>query len=163
MPRIVTTKRLGKYGPEHYADEATSVSRRAVATLEERLVFDSWEWELCGYDDSDGNGRFWHPALLLARYTREDGEELADVLFLHNGRISKRHVVRAMQESATIPESGGTVGPLPDGTMIEVEPMIERVGMILWLAENMPDLDRKGMSDAALADAFCDAYNARQS
>lgn len=128
MPFIVTTKRLGKYGPQHYAHEADVFSRVAVATLEERQVFDSDEWRKAGYDQPEGNGRFWHNALILETHLERAGvgirrEELATVLFLHNGRQSTGRIVSIMRPAGSwlIPESGGTVGPLPDGTVIEVE------------------------------------------
>jgi hypothetical protein len=129
MPYVVTTKRptpaapaFGQYGGGEF------VSRCAVATLEEREVFDSKEWVAAGGDQPDGNNRFWHNALVL---TRTDGsgltsdgsrEKLLTVLLLHDGRRSAGHFEHMTRPaSPLIPESGGTVGPLPDGTVIEVK------------------------------------------
>jgi hypothetical protein len=36
---------------------------------------------------------------------------------------SEQIISRAMQTADTLPESGGTIGPLPDGTVIEVREM----------------------------------------
>jgi hypothetical protein len=59
-----------------------------------------------------------------------------------------------------LPESGGTVGPLPDGTVIEVEQTTaDRL---------LDDLEKWGVgwreewNDADLCAAWSDAYNARQ-
>ena len=51
----------------------------------------------------------------------------------------------------TLPESGGTVGPLPDGTVIEVEPA------------SWDDLVGPGGWNASTSEAeVVDAYNARE-
>jgi hypothetical protein len=121
---------------------AKIADRRAVATLEERHVFDAREWKSAGHDQPDGNLQFWHPALILARHTHEghyrdrEEQESADVLWLHDGTVSHGHLTYMMGEPGeptyrlasfparwperVIPESGGTV-TLPDGTVIEVE------------------------------------------
>jgi hypothetical protein len=103
------------------------VSRRAVATLEERQVFDAKQWREAGGDQPDGNEQFWHNALILAKHMERPEapgprrEELATVLFLHDGRVSHGHFTSMMRPAVSpLPESGGTV-TLPDGTVIEVE------------------------------------------
>jgi hypothetical protein len=125
MPFIVTTTRPARPGDFHAAmSEAAgidtdSISRQAVATLEERRVFDATEW--AGKDVGD-NSQFVHPALVLRRYTPQHEMEVATVLFLHDGRVSSGHFTHAMltPDVPLIPESGGTI-TLPDGTVIEVE------------------------------------------
>jgi hypothetical protein len=135
MPYIVTTKRpepcaCGNAGVfDHTSDECgSSISRRAVATLEERQVFDAKQWREAGGDQPDGNEQFWHNALILAKHMERPEapgprrEELATVLFLHDGRVSHGHFTSMMRPAVSpLPESGGTV-TLPDGTVIEVEP-----------------------------------------
>jgi hypothetical protein len=134
MPYIVTTKRpepcaCGNAGVfDHTSDECgSSISRRAVATLEERQVFDAKQWREAGGDQPDGNEQFWHNALILAKHMERPEapgprrEELATVLFLHDGRVSHGHFTSMMRPAVSpLPESGGTV-TLPDGTVIEVE------------------------------------------
>lgn len=113
MPYIITTK-------QEHLDGWKPLSRHAVVTLEERFVFDSSEWRRTGFDKPDGNECHWHSALLLSR-KGHGKDETATVLFLYDGRISGGHFTSAMRDrSPTLPEAGGTVGPLPDGTVIEV-------------------------------------------
>jgi hypothetical protein len=63
-----------------------------------------------------------------------------------------------------LPESGGTVGPLPDGTEIEVERMtwfaLAAVASSVRITVQMADRAAKG--DVADQRRICDAYNARQ-
>lgn len=102
------------------------LSRVAVRSLEERSVFNAGEWRDAGGDQADGNGRFWHPALILRQYAYArnhslEGEIVADVFWLHTGQKTHGHFVdmmRAVQNRA-IPEDGGSVS-LPDGTRVEV-------------------------------------------
>ena len=148
MPYIVTTKRsvdAVDAGHPEAPRNGWPVSRRAVATLEERIVFNSREWERAGYDQPDGNLQFFHHALILSRRPSRQRwmpkDEVAEVLWLHDGTISSGHFVGMMDMPSEptradrerfpdfperwpgrlIPESGGTVGPLPDGTVIDVE------------------------------------------
>lgn len=59
-------------------------------------------------------------------------------------------------DALTIPESGGTIGPLPDGTVIEVAPH-----NIVWFEA---ELEARGIRTAGMSDAeVIDAYNAAQS
>jgi hypothetical protein len=51
-----------------------------------------------------------------------------------------------------LPESGGSVGPLPDGAVIEVEQTTWRD--LGWVGATMPD--------SGIARSLTDAYNARQ-
>jgi hypothetical protein len=130
------------------------VSRCAVATLEERQVLDGGEWR----------------NVLILRTWRPDlrpSEEVADVLFLHDGRVSGGHVTRMMRSLylLTVPESGGTVGPLPDGTVIEV-------GASSWVhlalearrdksLRPLPVVEA-GQGDLKAAAAIIAAFNARE-
>jgi hypothetical protein len=114
VPFIVTTKRpcpACVHGPagggEHRPE---SVSRRAVATLEEVQVL------------------------------------VSDAIY-DAGQKTTRDALPAFE----IPESGGTVGPLPDGTVIEVEPVSK-----LYLGTAVPH-DRHMTENELLA-----AYNAAQ-
>jgi hypothetical protein len=64
-------------------------------------------------------------------------------------------------EIARMPESGGTIGPLPDGTVIEVE---QTTWWVLW---EFTDLDASVLQAAKAGDEKAqqqnlDAYNARQ-
>lgn len=122
--------------------EPTVLSRRAVGTLEERIVFHHEEWRKAGYDQPDGNLQFWHHALMFnRRMERPNGrraprEELADFLWLHTGEISRGHIVSMTYEPGSetqrlglypdrwperlIPESGGSVD-LPDRSQVTVK------------------------------------------
>lgn len=63
------------------------------------IVFDPREWEQAGYDQPEGNGRFYHRATILS-VSRTDGyrELIATIRFHHDGRISKGHFIDGMQE-----------------------------------------------------------------
>jgi hypothetical protein len=156
---------------------APPISRRAVATLEERHVFNADEWKAAGYDQPDGNLQFWHPALLLCRYTEQTAlgtryQELADVLWLHDGSTSRGHIVSAMGvpgelthrlgsypdnwPERVIPESGGTI-TLPDGTVIEVE------ALEVWqLADRTPGCASGPDDDRPSEAEVIAAFNARE-
>lgn len=133
-PFIVTTKRPEGY----YTDLPPKIaSRRAVATLEDR---------------KQPNGEIEKGA----RTVVHDIVAAADC----NGEWSSADY-RFYQQARSITESGGTVGPLPDGTVIEVEPTT-------WKALT-PDpgwgftVARAEAGDAKAQQAILDAYNARQS
>lgn len=147
MPYIITRKRPepGYIGGEHMAMIMSVVYRRAVATLEERIAFDAVEWRAAGYDQPDGNFRFWHHALICCTYTAKSGREVADLLWLHNGVVTHGHFVdrldkpggptRADREKfpnwperwdgPLIPERGGKIN-LADDTVVEVERVEKR-------------------------------------
>jgi hypothetical protein len=63
----------------------------------------------------------------------------------------RRATVRAV---ASFPESGGTVGPLPDGTVIEVEPIA--------FSRLYDEVFTVGVDPPTTPTKLCDAYNARQ-
>jgi hypothetical protein len=67
-----------------------------------RIVFDPREWERTGYDQPDGNARFWHEATILRTYLERPWggrrELLADVRFSHDGRESRGHIVSMMRD-----------------------------------------------------------------
>jgi hypothetical protein len=65
----------------------------------------------------------------------------------------RRATVRAV---ASLPESGGTVGPLPDGTVIEVVPMDEEEMRSYASISGVNDAYERPMTE------ILDAYNARQ-
>jgi hypothetical protein len=71
-------------------------------------------------------------------------------------------IAARVAEAYALPESGGTVGPLPDGTVIEVEPvlienLIFRAGIKAWY------VTAARRADTAMSDAdVIDAYNAAQ-
>lgn len=80
----------------------TTTESFAVATLEERICFNGKEWRNAGFDQPDGNLQFFHHVLLLNRRVEYDGrhakgEEVADVLWLHDGSISRGHFVNSME------------------------------------------------------------------
>jgi hypothetical protein len=60
-----------------------------------------------------------------------------------------------------LPESGGTVGPLPDGTVIEVEQGPDEEQMLRDLREWV-GMHYAPMGHDDVARLWCDAYNARQ-
>jgi hypothetical protein len=165
MPYVVITKRElppgGLPHGEHPHDYGyPSVSRWAVATLDERCVFDAAEW---GGKDVGDNSQFVHPALILRRYTpfHSHGMELATVLFLHNGRVSSGHFTHAMltPDVPIIPEAGGTAGPLPDGTIIQVQRVsVER------LCNMMPPevVAANALAWSKSSDAIIEAFNAHE-
>jgi len=70
----------------------------------------------------------------------------------HPGRpIGEKHPAATFADSVrNLPESGGTIGPLPDGTVIEVEQVPFHELMIRASIEP-PD---NGMLDAAILEAF---------
>ena len=116
MPYVITTITRRPLHPDDTAPtDAESVSRRAVATLEEAR--DVWDAALTALGDSTGN----------YDSTPED-----------------------------MPEPGGTVGPLPDGTVIEVEP-------VDWMriAHDAGRMVPVGANPRAEREAI-DAYNAGQ-
>lgn len=61
-------------------------------------------------------------------------------------------------------EFGGTVGPLPDGTVIEVAPTVSwggaPIGMARWLREEQGWSIPASMDDAAAIDAYNDEAHA---
>jgi hypothetical protein len=123
-PYIVTTKRPTEPDAIVRPERIASVSRRAVATLEEAR-----RYALTVADEHEGE--MWSPAMLAAVY--EFGGE-------------------------------GTVGPLPDGTVIEVEQATWRM---LWEQSGLPGTAMTTLRDAERGDRgaqdhIIDAYNARQ-
>lgn len=58
-------------------------------------VFDPLLW---GGKDVGDNSQFWKNAEILRTYSTDDGEQVADVRFQHDGRISKGHFVFGMKE-----------------------------------------------------------------
>lgn len=126
MPYIVTTKRPGKYGPQHYAHEADRRDLRAVATLEEARV------------------AMWHAVPAC------------------DCKVACEYEA-ACAKAFRLPESGGTVGPLPDGTVIEVEPWsTERA--VEWLRERdlLAEIDHRELSSQTLDLIAVDHFNARE-
>lgn len=59
-----------------------------------RIVFDPTLW---GGRDSGDNSQFWKPAIILREYRDNEGRELADVRFDHDGRVSRGHFVDGMK------------------------------------------------------------------
>ncbi len=80
--------------------------------------------------------------------------EAADLATFH-GRGDSYSIDEAYAQIARLPESGGTVGPLPDGTTITVERVTEAD-----LRSALPD-DSWGAQAADLANVI-DAFNAAQ-
>jgi hypothetical protein len=62
-----------------------------------------------------------------------------------------------------IPESGGTVGPLPDGRVIRVSTSPTQSSMRCDLRVWKSRLDTLRVDDAEIAAAWVDAFNARHS
>jgi hypothetical protein len=141
VPYLIKTTRHGGWDPE--ANATATFQSVAVATLDERYLFDGNEWRRAGFDQPDGNYQFWHPALILERTKSRDGENTATVLFLHDGRISHGHFITDLEgvpggrtsardelveaghwprnwPDPIFPEADGTID-LPDGTRITVE------------------------------------------
>lgn len=85
-------------------------SRQNSTTM---LVFDSSEWVAAGYDQPDGNERFWRPARILETINGSgllpDGsrEQIATVEWLHNGRRSAGHFIHMMRDV----EEAGPLAP----------------------------------------------------
>lgn len=173
-----------------YVIRVTGQMPRAVATLEERICFNTDEWRKAGHDQPDGNLQFFHHVLILSRQYNGNSRrsDTAEVLWLHDGSISSGHIVDMLDRPGTptkadrakypnwperwpdrlIPESGGTIGPLPDGTLIEVE-------QINWFdvaKTTIDDLDRALYNAMAaplsekypgVAERLLEAFNARES
>jgi len=78
------------------------MSAKSELSRSERMVFDSREWERAGYDQPEGNARFWHRATILRTYLEKPWggkrELLADVQFSHDGRESRGHIVSMMRD-----------------------------------------------------------------
>jgi hypothetical protein len=111
-------------------------------------------------DDGDGNRT---PVSRRAVATLKEAEAICD------SRIEQQRdsfdlpgMADAFEQVEDVmEESGGTVGPLPDGTVIEVEPttwlaIAETVGMTWWSTATTPEATRRREQ------AVLDAYNARQ-
>lgn len=165
------------HSPERHRDAydaAEVVSVRAVATLDERICFNPREWEAAGGDQPDSNIQFYHHVLILSRKDYGD-EETAEVLWLHDGSVSRGHFTSVMSvpggptgfregliqewNGPLLSESGGSVGPLPDGTTIEVR-KATRSGFALYLADH-PDAVNASEEEALAA--FNAAQEARVS
>lgn len=58
------------------------------------IVFDPKLW---GGRDVGDNSQFWKEAEILHIYRTRYGEEVADVRFLHDGRISRGHFMYAIR------------------------------------------------------------------
>jgi len=60
-----------------------------------RLVFDADTWKKTG--DVGDNSQFWKKATVVSTYANPDHkvDTLCDVVFLHDGRISKGHFFTA--------------------------------------------------------------------
>jgi hypothetical protein len=93
---VTTTKPCGAQFNRCKDSEHATVTRRAVATLDEAVGACSRE-------------------LLVA----EKGVTYADGAMGHRANVLRANAARRASEA--ISESGGTVGPLSDGTTIEVE------------------------------------------
>jgi hypothetical protein len=65
-------------------------------------------------------------------------------------------------QAVRLPESGGTVGPLPDGTVIEVEPGRGQQRMRQDLREWGVSMDTRDALDDTIVSAWVAAYNAAQ-
>jgi hypothetical protein len=132
MPYVVTTKRLTPDG----LGVTRPNERRAVATLEEARQ---------AVNDADEIGAVEDLLFDLAQTVMRDDPQL------HWDRDRGLIYLRAWDQ--LIPESGGTVGPLPDGTVIEVEPV-----EWYWLY----DKSGYGRTSQASDDTVIAAYNARE-
>jgi hypothetical protein len=143
MPYIVTTYEPVPTGVEHMgAVEMTRepLSRRAVATLENRRRPDGIE----------------EPGARQAVISR-----IAKCAFdagTTDGYQPHEDAAR------TLPESGGTVGPLPDGTVIEVKP---ESGAVLAIEAGLDQplivAQAAAEGDELVQRKILDAFNARQS
>jgi hypothetical protein len=132
MPYVVSTKRLHAITAAPGCDDYIATSCRAVATLEEaRNAAD--EAVIAIFDTAVP-----HVRLPVARYCQADEWSRIEYGF--------RDAVQAL------PESGGTVGPLPDGTVIQVE-------RVAW-AYLEDEMDRLDGVDRPMAEIIA-AFNAR--
>jgi hypothetical protein len=129
MPYVITTKRLHAITADPGCDDYLVISRRAVATPEEA---------------QDGAARIVMDAVNVAR----DGKGN-----LFPALSYSPHVFDAQEMT----ELGGTVGPLPDGTVIKVAPTTYHA---LWL--DTPAEQRSGPYFETDGDQNIAAYNAAQ-
>lgn len=128
MPYVITTTAVASPG-QVYGPQW--VTRRAVATLDEAHEVASNI--ACGHGMPKGFGGF----------ARDVDERMAQYLPI---RYAAGHV----------PESGGTVGPLPDGTVIDVTPIgLQR--MVDELRHAMQPIPEIQTTDRVVA-----SYNAAQ-
>jgi hypothetical protein len=88
-------------------------------------------------------------------------DELFRVLF--DGNRSQNNA-RVVAQIRSLPESGGTVGPLPDGTVIKVERATWQYLVDRLYPEFGPsDVRNAEQGDETAQAHILDAYNARQS
>ena len=82
------------------------------------------------------------------------------ILQTYTSLASEPELDEAARAIKALPKSGGTVGPLPDGTVIEVEP----IGHYdLWVAAGRPESQSRGEHHMPSRVELVDAFNARQS
>jgi hypothetical protein len=133
-PYIVTTKR----GDPPFPNNPAILSRRAIATLDEARIF-------CTTYISDR----W--SFRSERFAKADGDRY------------QPSAAEPYDFAISLPESGGTIGPLPDGMVIEVEAttwldLAREAGLPdMRLFARRAELDVPGWQRLVL-----DAYNARQ-
>jgi hypothetical protein len=130
MPYIVTTKR--PTGDCAWA-KVLPASRRAVATLEDRR----------GPDGIEDGARTIAYAQVIDAYGGPDRDDASPAETEH------------LWQAANVPEQGGTVGPLPDGSLIEVARATN--------AELMPYAGFDVFNDTPAEAEIIDAFNAGQS
>jgi hypothetical protein len=96
--------------------------------------------------EDDGMGRAW-----FERVSRHAVATLDEARETALRAVGERRDMYYCEMEDAVPESGGTVGPLPDGTVIEVE-------QARWI-----DLIHASTATTDSSDqAILDAYNARQ-
>jgi hypothetical protein len=144
MPYIVTTSQPR---PKHLIPEAVLVAfdvvyRRAVATLEEART---------ALRDADEDGWVEDRLFALAQRVMADDPQLS--------WDRDRGLIYDRARDRLLPESGGTVGPLPDGTVIEVE-RETWINIMDEVGGGWPQIPES--SDDPLATEILDTFNARE-
>jgi hypothetical protein len=173
MPYVITTRRpgLGPLDPETAARDAIGLYREARDDGKSSAEAEALAMREVS-DAVRATEEVPESVFRRAVATLEEAREQADdAVFAAHNRERKRpsdelpppYMAQSI-EARDLPESGGAVGPLPDGTVIEVEQLSP-----LMLAAHIPGdpasiaallrvgLDRKDWSD------LIDAFNARQS
>jgi hypothetical protein len=105
--------------------------------------------------EDDGMGRAW-----FERVSRHAVATLDEARETALRAVGERRDMYYCEMEDAVPESGGTVGPLPDGTVIEVEQRSRN-----WLADRLGGMTDEHVwpaKDDATLQRQCNAYHARQ-
>jgi hypothetical protein len=119
MPYIVTTKRPC---PDCFGGIARDPDPALVADPE---VPEHMTWQPCETCATPQNGPTGLAVSRRAVATLEEANTLATETVLKASMTPRQRAAHIIAAPFSVPSHGGTVGPLPDGTVIEVEHVAE--------------------------------------